>query len=174
MKAAFIFVSISLSVTFGCARSAPPTKGAKPSGQPPSQSQPSPATSDRGSPVEAKAMLLKAVDHYNSVGREQALSDFNHKTAPFGDRDLYVVCIGPNDKLTANGGFPQYVGSSPDILKDADGKPVGRSIWETGNTKSEGSVQFQMINPVSRKIEPKTVFVRKVGSDVCGVGAYNP
>ena len=66
------------------------------------------------------------------------------------------------------------MGSSPDILKDADGKPVGRAIWETGNNKSEGSVQFQMINPVSRKIEPKTVFVRKVGSDVCGVGAYNP
>ena len=174
MKAAYIFVSISLSVVFGCARSAPSTKGAEPSDQASPQSQPSPANSERGTQAEAKAMLRKAVDHYNSVGREQALSDFNHKTAPFGDRDLYVVCIGPNDKITANGAFPQYVGSSPDILKDADGKPVGRSIWETGNNKSEGSVQFQMINPVSRKIEPKTIFVRKVSSDVCGVGAYNP
>ena len=172
MKAAFIVGSILLlSVVFGCARSAPSTNGTNPSDQ---QSPQSRATSERGTPAEAKAMLLKAVDHYDSVGREQALSDFNHKKAPFGDRDLYVVCIGPNDKLTANGAFPQYVGSSPDILKDAEGKPVGRSIWETGNNKSEGSVQYMMINPVSRKIEPKIIFVRKVGSDVCGVGAYNP
>jgi cytochrome c len=119
-------------------------------------------------------MLQKAVDHYNSVGREQALSDFNHKKAPFGDRDLYVVCIGPHDKLTANGGFPQYVGLSPDILKDAEGKPLGKSIWETGNSKGEGSVEYPMTNPVSRKIERKITFVRKIGDDVCGVGAYNP
>ena len=111
-------------------------------------------------------MLQKAVEHYNSVGREQALADFNHKKAPFGDRDLYVVCIGPHDVLTANGGFPQYVGSSPDILKDADGKPVGKAIWETGNSKGEGSVKYLMINPVSRKTEPKITFVQKVGEVV--------
>ena len=51
---------------------------------------------DRGTPAEAKAMLQKAVAHYKEVGRKQALADFNAKKAPFGDRDLYVVCIGPD------------------------------------------------------------------------------
>jgi hypothetical protein len=31
-----------------------------------------------------------------------------------------------------------------------------------------------MINPVSGKIEPKLSFWKKLGEDVCGVGAYNP
>jgi cytochrome c len=175
MKAAFLLISIALlSLVSSCARQIQPIQGSKPSDQASPQSQPSATVSERGTPAEARAMLQKAVDHYNSVGREQALSDFNHKKAPFGDRDLYVVCIGPHDKLTANGGFPQYVGLSPDILKDAEGKPLGKSIWETGNSKGEGSVEHLMTNPVSRKIERKITFVQKIGDDVCGVGAYNP
>jgi len=62
---------------------------------------------DRGTPAEAKAMLQKAVAHYKAVGRKQALADFTAKKAPFGDRDLYVVCIGPEHTITANGRFPQ-------------------------------------------------------------------
>ena len=52
-------------------------------------------------------MLQKAVAYYKAVGRKQALADFTAKKAPFGDRDLYVVCIGPEHTITANGGFPQ-------------------------------------------------------------------
>ena len=33
---------------------------------------------------------------------------------------------------------------------------------------------YPHINPVSHKPEPKVSFVRKMGEDVCGVGAYNP
>jgi cytochrome c len=61
---------------------------------------------DRGTPAEAKAMLQKAVAHYKQVGRKQALADFNAKKPPFGDRDLYVACIGPDHTIVANGGFP--------------------------------------------------------------------
>lgn len=82
-----------------------------------------------GEPRKAKAMLNKAVAHYSQAGRKQALSDFNAKKAPFGDRDLYVVCLSSDRKIIANGGFPQYVGFSADLLKDADGKSVGRQGW---------------------------------------------
>jgi hypothetical protein len=70
---------------------------------------------DRGPPDEAKAMLQKAIAHYKCVGRKQALADFNAKKPPFGDRDLYVVCIGPDHTIVANGGFPRYVGMSADF-----------------------------------------------------------
>jgi cytochrome c len=130
--------------------------------------------SERGTPDEAKTMLQRAVDHYNSVGRDHALADFNAGTAPFIDRDLYVACIGPGGIITANGGFPQYVGLSADVIKDADGNPVGTTIWNDGSQNNEGSITFLWINPVSNQIEPKIFFYQKVGSDVCGVGAYNP
>jgi len=129
---------------------------------------------ERGTPAEAKAMLGKAAAHYESVGRKQALADFTGKKAPFGDRDLYVFCIGPDRIVVANGGFPAGVGSSADALKDADGKALGKTILEVASTKSEGSVHYRWLNPLSAKIEPKISFVQKIGEDVCGVGAYNP
>jgi hypothetical protein len=128
---------------------------------------------DRGTPAEAKAMLQKAVAHYQQVGRKQALADFNAKKAPFGDRDLYVACIGPDHTIVANGGFPQYVGASADAIKDAEGKSVGQQGWEVATSKGEGAVRYRWINPVTRKLEPKITFFAKAGSDVCGVGAYN-
>ena len=71
---------------------------------------------DRGTPAEAKAMLRKAVAHY---------ADFTAKKAPFGDRDLYVVCVAADHTVVANGGFPQYVGASADAVKDAEGQVRG-------------------------------------------------
>lgn len=127
---------------------------------------------DRGTPAEAKAMLEKAVAHYKSVGRKQALADFTGKKAPFADRDLYVFCLGPDGIMVANGGYPSFVGMSTDILKDANGKPLGKTLWETGSRDGGGSVEYPHINPVSHKPEPKVSVVQKAGDDVCGVGAY--
>lgn len=131
------------------------------------------AAGERGTPDEAKAMLKKAVAHYKTVGRKQALADFNAKKAPFGDRDLYVFCIGPDRIEVANGGFPSYVGMSADAIKDAKGNGVGKAILDTANSKGAGSVEYLWLNPVSHNTEAKISFVEKVGDDVCGVGAYN-
>ena len=131
------------------------------------------SAAERGTPEEAKAMLAKAVAHYKSAGRKQALADFNSKKAPFVDRDLYVFCIGPDHVTIANGGFPSYVGTSVDTLKDADGKDLGKALLDAAG-KNEGSVKYRWLNPVSQKTEAKVSFVQKVEGDVCGVGAYNP
>jgi len=128
---------------------------------------------ERGTPDEAKATLEKAVEHYSSAGREMALSDFTKKKAPFGDRDLYVACIGSNDKLVANGGFPNLVGTSVDAWKDADGNQVGKAIRQA-LAKGEASVKYNWYNPVTRALEHKVFFFQKVGDDICGVGAYTP
>ena len=129
---------------------------------------------DRGTPTEAKAMLDKAVAHYKLVGRKQALADFNAKNAPFYDRDLYVVCFYSNQTIVANGGFPQYVGMSANLLKDAQGNSVGKQGWDVAQKNGQGSVKYDWINPMTRKPEPKITFFAKAGDDVCGVGAYNP
>ena len=131
------------------------------------------AAQPRASLAEAKAMLDKAVAYYQSVGRKQALADFSAKKPPFGDRDLYVVCLGPGGNVTAHGGNPTYVGMSADALKDANGKPLGSSIWTLGSSKGSGTIDYPMTNPVTKALEQKTSYVQKVGEDVCAVGAYN-
>lgn len=145
-------------------------------GSEPATEKPLPAStpkSERGTPAEAKALLAQAIEHYNSVGRKQALADFTGRKAPFYDRDLYVFCISLNGIRTANGGFPQYVGTPAGTLKDADGKPLEPKILEVGSNGG-GSVEYHWINPVNHQMEHKIAFVKKAGEDVCGVGAYNP
>jgi signal transduction histidine kinase len=127
---------------------------------------------ERGTPSEAKAMLEKAVAHYTAVGRKQALADFNAKKTPFFDRDLYVFCIGSDGSLVANGGYPSWVGQPVDLLKDANGNVLGKSLIAAAAPAASGSVEYPHINPVSRKPELKVSFVQRVGEDVCGVGAY--
>jgi len=126
---------------------------------------------DRGMPDEAKAMLQKAIAHYKSVGRKQAMADFNAKKPPFGDRDLYVVCIGPDHTIVANGGFPQYVGMSADLMKDANGKSIGKAGYDIASTKGQGEVRYRWINPMTQKTENKVSFFSKAGDDACAVGA---
>ena len=127
---------------------------------------------ERGTPSEAQAMLGKAIAHYKAVGRQQALADFNKKAAPFVDRDLYVVCLAPDHTILANGGFPSLVGSSADALKDADGKALGKSLWDAA-AKGEGTVRYRWTSPLSGKTEPKVSYVQKAGDDICVVGAYS-
>jgi hypothetical protein len=171
-----VFLTLMLA-QFACNFGAQPTSSAPQptlSGGQEVTQPPSTTLAERGTIDEAKAMLQKAIEHYNSAGRDRALADFNGRVAPFFDRDLYVVCMGSDHIETANGGFPEYVGSSADALTDTDGNPLGKTVWAAASTTATNSVDYHWINPVSGQTEPKTLFFQKVGSDVCGVGVYNP
>jgi signal transduction histidine kinase len=86
------------------------------------------------------------------------------------DRDLYVFCFGPDKKVTAHID-PKMVGVDTSTLKDPDGKPIGKDMVALGE-KGEGTVEYKWKNPASGKIEPKLSFVKRAGTQVCGVGAY--
>lgn len=127
---------------------------------------------NRGTQAEAKAMLAKAIDHYKSVGRKQALADFNARRPPFSDRDLYVFCISRDLVVTANGGFPETVGSSGEILRDESGRGTGSASWAETAETGEGVLRYRWVNPRTHDLETKVAFITRVGEDVCGVGAY--
>jgi len=165
----FIVLFVLALAQFACKLGARPSTAAPqqaPTGAPQATQAPPAATSDRGTPDEAMAMLQKAVAHYNAVGREQALMDFTGRVTPFFDRDLYVACIDARLIITANGGFPDLVGSAVE--------PLSRAAWDSALTDHIGSVNYAYLNPVTKKTEAKTFYYEKVGSDVCGVGVYHP
>lgn len=178
MKRMF-FVIFCLAVTNGCSRQASVnTTTATPSNTQIAAANATPVAasttkSDRGTPDEAKAMLVKAVEHYNSVGRDTAFVDFTAKKPPFFDRDLYVACVDKNNKIVANGGFPNLVGTSTDAWRDADGHPLGKATRDAFD-RGDDSIKYRWNNPINGKMEPKIFFFKKVGDDICGVGAYNP
>jgi hypothetical protein len=124
------------------------------------------ATPHLGTADDAKAMLKKAIEHYNTAGRKQALADFTARATPFFDRDLYVACIDSSLKQSANGGFPNLVGSTV--------QPLSRAAWDAATTTTIGTVDYSWIDPATNQTLPKTFYYEKVGQDVCGVGAYHP
>ena len=126
-----------------------------------------------GTAADAKRMLAKAAARYKAVGRTRALAEFTAETPPFVDRDLYVMCVGADHLITANGGFPGLVGVTADVLRDVDGRPLGDAIWNAASTKAEVSVRYAGMNPVSHRSELKTTVFQKVGVDMCGVGVYD-
>ncbi|MGE5072169.1 MAG: cache domain-containing protein [Anaerolineae bacterium] len=132
------------------------------------------STGQHATPAEAQSMLKAAVQHYQQVGREQALKDFSDKKAPFADRDLYVVCLGSDHKMTANGAYPMLVGLSADSINDSEGRPLGQAVWEVVTAQPEGSMPFHWKNPISGQEESKVLFYQKLDQDVCGVAADQP
>jgi hypothetical protein len=127
---------------------------------------PSGTLAPHATPDEAKAMLVKAVEHYKTVGRKQALADFTGRVPPFFDRDLYVACIDSKLVQSANGGFPNLVGGSVE--------PLSRARWDAASTTKIDSIDYAYLDPVTKITTPKTFYYEKVGVDVCGVGAYHP
>jgi len=129
---------------------------------------------DHGTAAQARAMLQKAISHYKSAGRKQALADFTAKKPPFADGDLYVVCFDSNGIIVANGGFPSNVDTPGDEVIDVTGLGVATAAREATASNGDGVVRYRWVNPVTHNLESKLAFFARVGDDVCGVGAYSP
>ena len=128
------------------------------------------AAGDKGTAEEAKALLDKAVVLVKAEGDTKALAKFNDPKGGFRDRDLYVFCFGPDNKVSANVD-QSMIGKDEKDLKDADGKAIGTEMMKI-RTSGEGTVEYKWKNPVSQKVETKVSYLRTAGNQVCGVGAY--
>ena len=135
---------------------------------------PDTSTGGNGSPAEAQAMLKAAVQYYQAVGRDQALKDFTDKTPPFANGDLYIVCLGSDHKMSANGSFPMLVGLSADAIKDPNGTPLGEDVWNAASAVPQGTIPIHWNNPLTGQTESKLLYYQKLDQDVCGVAANNP
>ncbi len=129
------------------------------------------AASDRASEPEAEAMVKKAIQYYDKVGRDKALAEFQKSPGPFVDRDLYVT-VYTMDGVALSHINPKMVGKNMMELRDADGKYHIRERLEAAKTGTSGWQDFKFYNPVSKKIEPKRMFWEKHDGIVFACGAY--
>lgn len=125
---------------------------------------------EKGTPEEAQALLAQAVKAVESQGETKALAAFNDPKGEFRDGDLYVICFGPDNKVTAHLNT-EAIGVDQTTVKDLDGKEIGKEMVALG-AKGGGSLEYRWKNPVSGKIERKLTFVKRAGSQTCAVGAY--
>ncbi len=123
---------------------------------------------DSGTPDEAKALAIRAGELLKSEGPDKAFPEFE-KGAAFHDRDLYVMVYDGTGKCVSHGANPALIGKTLIDLKDTDGTYLIKDLVAVQDT---GWVDYKWPHPVTKKIEPKTTYVVRVGEYRVGVGAY--
>ncbi|HUP30435.1 MAG TPA: cache domain-containing protein [Usitatibacter sp.] len=128
----------------------------------------------KGTKAEAVAMVEKAVAHIRKVGREKAFADFNNKNGPFTDRDLYVVVYDIKGKVLSHGANEKLIGKDVIDLRDNDGKYFVRERVEMMSKAPDarGWQDYKFMNPVTRAIEPKQMYLQRMDDLIVGCGVY--
>jgi hypothetical protein len=128
----------------------------------------------RGTPAEAKKMVEEVVAYINANGPEKAFAEINNPKGKFIDRDLYVTVYDMKGTCLAHGAIPEYVGKNFISSKDPDGTFFIKERIEAAETKGSGWQNYKFIDPLTKKVEPKTYYFERVGNIVVGCGAYQP
>ena len=125
-----------------------------------------------GTAQEAEAMVKKAVEHIRKAGKDQAYADFTGKKQPFHDRDLYVTVTTLDGKSVAHGANPKMVGVDLSDFKDVDGKPYFKERLELTKTKGKFWQDFKFVDPVTKKVLPKSMYCEREGDTAVCTGIY--
>ena len=121
---------------------------------------------------EAEAMVVKAVSHIKSAGKEKAYADFTDKKPGWVDRDLYIAVYDLNGKVLAHGQNSKQVGKELISLKDADGKEFVKERVEMAKSKGKFWHDYKFTDPVSKKILPKSMYCEKLEDTAVCAGVY--
>lgn len=128
----------------------------------------------KGTDKEAIAMVEKAIAHIKKVGRDKAFADFNNKSGPFTDRDLYVVVYDMKGKVLSHGANEKMIGRDVIDLRDSDGKYFVKERVEmmSKGPSAKGWQDYKFMNPVSKAIEPKQMYLQRFEDMIVGCGIY--
>ena len=121
---------------------------------------------------EAEAMVKRGVAFIKANGREKAYAEITSLQGQFRDRDLYLVVYRLDGTPQAHGANEKMVGRNLIEMKDIDGKEFVRERVELAKTRASFWQDYKFTNPVSRKIEAKTMYCERLDDTaVCG-GIY--
>ena len=127
---------------------------------------------DGASAKEAEAMVKKGVSFIKTQGADKGYAEITRKQSQFSDRDLYLVVYGLDGKVWAHGANEKMVGRVLIDLKDVDGKEFVRERVELGRAKQSFWQDYKFTNPVSKKVEPKTMYCERLAETVVCGGVY--
>ncbi len=132
------------------------------------------AADKKGTSAEAIAMVDRAIAHIKKAGREKAFADFSDQKGSFIDRDLYVVVYDMKGKVLAHGANAKMIGKDVIDLHDVDGKLFVKERVEMMSKapNAKGWQEYKFMNPVSRQIEPKSMYLQRFEDVMVGCGIY--
>jgi cytochrome c len=119
-------------------------------------------------------MVKKGVAYMNANGRDKLLADINTKQGQFKDRELYLTVYSLDGTGLAHGANEKFVGKNLIDLRDIDGKEYIRERMALAKNKGVFWQDFKMVNPVTKKIEPKSMYCERASDVVVCGGIYKP
>jgi len=133
---------------------------------------PAAMAAESGTRDEARAMVERAATFYKANGKEKSLAAFGDPKGQFVDRDLYLITYGLDGIRLSHPYNPKLIGKSAAEAVDFDGKPYGKEIIDTANTKGSGWVDYKFTDPTTKKLSDKTTYVLKVNDIIIACGVY--
>ena len=125
----------------------------------------------QGTAEEAMALVARALQLRQRVGRDAFVNDLTAVAQGFFDRDMYVFALDRAGSYRAFGGKPEKVGSRVQDIPGVDGQALLGSIVAQAEVEP-GWVEYDITNPASGKIQTKMSYVVKVDDLYVGCGVY--
>ena len=131
------------------------------------------ATGDAATAKEAEAMVKKGVAFIKANGKDKGFAEITNKgNKEFHDRDLYLAVHKLDGTCVAHGTNEKMVGKNFIEMKDIDGKEYIKERVDFGRSKANFWTDYKFVNPVSKKIEPKTAYCERLDDYVVCGGIY--
>lgn len=123
---------------------------------------------------EAKQMVYKAYDFYKKNGKDALMNEIKNPNGQFAKGELYVFLWSwvPHYTCIAHPYNHKLHMLNMNELKDPDGKTFVKDGVELAKAKGEAWFEYRYTNPVTKKIEPKKVFVKIADDFVIVAGVY--
>ncbi|MHB8951329.1 MAG: cache domain-containing protein, partial [Rhodoferax sp.] len=126
-----------------------------------------------GTADEAVTLVKKAIGAIKENGRQATYSDISNPLGGYTDRDLYVVVYDINGKNHAHGANPKLIGQDLINAKDGAGNLFVRDRVEIAKSQGTGWQNYSFLNPISKQIEPKSMYLEKYEDLIVGCGIYS-
>jgi cytochrome c len=112
--------------------------------------------------AEAELNVNNGLIFIKDNGENAAFKEFTSKNSKFIKGELYIFVVDFKGLVLAHGGDEKLVGKSMYDLKDSDGDYFIRKFIDSAKNKGEGWVNYKWSNPVTKKIDLKSTFVKAV------------
>ena len=130
------------------------------------------AKEGNASKEDALATVKKGIAFIKANGRDKGYAEVSNKQGQFIDRDLYLVVYGLDGTVRAHGANDKMIGKNLIELKDVDGKAFVKERVDLAQSKGTFWQDYKFTNPVSKKIEPKSMYCEKLEDAVVCGGIY--
>lgn len=123
----------------------------------------------------AKALVDKAITHYQSAGKDKAFADFMDKgNAEWVNGELYVIVSTMDGIFKVHAINPKLI-DNPKLpeLKDTNGVFIIQEMIKTGKENPGGAwAKYTWTHPETKKLAPKQTWVKVKDNMLFMAGCY--